>query len=115
DAAHAMSPIGGVGINLAIQDAVASANILAAAMRAGEAVDPLLHKVQDRRMLPTRLTQQMQKLIQDRVVAPLLAGERFDHPPAMLKLFEKLPMLRRLPARAIGLGFRPEHVHSPEA
>ena len=115
DAAHAMSPIGGVGINLAIQDAVAAANILAGPMAAGEATDPLLAKVQARRMLPTRLTQGMQKLIQDRVVAPLLAGEQFDHPPAVLDLFKKLPMLRRLPARAIGLGFRPEHIHSPEA
>jgi 2-polyprenyl-6-methoxyphenol hydroxylase-like FAD-dependent oxidoreductase len=115
DAAHAMSPIGGVGINLAIQDAVASANILAAAMAAGEAADPLLAKVQARRMLPTRMTQGMQKLVQDRVVAPLLAGAHFDRPPAMLELLDKLPMLRRLPARAIGLGFRPEHVRSPEA
>ena len=115
DAAHAMSPIGGVGINLAIQDAVASANILAAAMAVGEAIDPLLAKVQVRRMLPTRMTQGMQKLVQDRVVAPLLAGTHFDRPPVMLELLKRLPMLRRLPARVIGLGFRPEHVRSPEA
>jgi 2-polyprenyl-6-methoxyphenol hydroxylase-like FAD-dependent oxidoreductase len=115
DAAHAMSPIGGVGINLAVQDAVAAANILGAAMAAGEPVDPLLARVQARRMLPTRLTQGVQKLVQDRVVAPLLAGSQFDRPPLALRLLGKVPILRRLPARVIGLGFRPEHVHSPEA
>jgi 2-polyprenyl-6-methoxyphenol hydroxylase-like FAD-dependent oxidoreductase len=115
DAAHAMSPIGGVGINLAVQDAVAAANILAAPMAAGEAVDPMLARVQARRMLPTRLTQGVQKLVQDRVVAPLLAGSQFDRPPLALRLLGKVPILRRLPARVIGLGFRPEHVHSPEA
>jgi 2-polyprenyl-6-methoxyphenol hydroxylase-like FAD-dependent oxidoreductase len=110
-----MSPIGGVGINLAIQDAVAAANILAGPMARGEDVEPLLGKVQARRMLPTRLTQGVQKLVQDRVVAPLLAGGQFDRPPLALRLLGKVPILRRLPARVIGLGFRPEHVHSPEA
>ncbi|MGN6269275.1 MAG: FAD-dependent oxidoreductase [Sphingomonas sp.] len=116
DAAHAMSPIGGVGINLAVQDAVAAANILAAPMVAGEAVDPLLEKVQRRRMLPTRLTQRMQELVQDRVIAPLLEDDaRLDHPPALLALLARIPLLRRLPARVVGLGFRPEHVRSPKA
>ncbi|HVI98589.1 MAG TPA: FAD-dependent oxidoreductase [Sphingomonas sp.] len=116
DAAHAMSPIGGVGINLAIQDAVAAANILAGPMAKGEDVEPLLDKVQDRRMLPTRLTQGMQKLVQDRVIAPLLSDDsRFDRPPLALRLLGGCPQLRRLPARAIGLGFRPEHVRSPKA
>ena len=116
DAAHAMSPIGGVGINLAVQDAVAAANILAAPLVAGEAVDPLLEKVQRRRMLPTRLTQRVQELVQDRVIAPLLEdGAKLDHPPALIELLARVPLLRRLPARAVGLGFRPEHVHSPEA
>jgi len=115
DAAHAMSPVGGVGINLAIQDAVASANSLAAAMATGKVIDPLLPEVQARRMLPTRLTQGMQKLIQDRVIAPVLGGSHFDRPPAILQLLKKVPTLRRLPARAIGLGFRPEHVRSPTA
>jgi 2-polyprenyl-6-methoxyphenol hydroxylase-like FAD-dependent oxidoreductase len=115
DAAHAMSPIGGVGINLAVQDAVAAANILAAPMAAGEEVDPLLEKVQSRRMLPTRLTQRVQELVQDRVIAPLLKdGARLDHPPALLALLARIPLLRRLPARMVGLGFRPEHVHSPD-
>lgn len=115
DAAHAMSPVGGVGINLAIQDAVASANSLAVAMASGRVIDPLLAQVQARRMLPTRLTQGMQKLIQDRVIGPVLGGSHFDRPPAILELLKKVPMLRRLSARAIGLGFRPEHVRSPTA
>jgi 2-polyprenyl-6-methoxyphenol hydroxylase-like FAD-dependent oxidoreductase len=116
DAAHAMSPIGGVGINLAIQDAVAAANILAGQMAAGEDVEPLLAKVQDRRMLPTRLTQGLQELIQNRVIAPLLSDNAgFDRPPLALRLLDRCPFLRRLPARAIGLGFRPEHVRSPDA
>ncbi|RIA45799.1 2-polyprenyl-6-methoxyphenol hydroxylase-like FAD-dependent oxidoreductase [Hephaestia caeni] len=116
DAAHAMSPIGGVGINLAIQDAVAAANILAGPMARGEDIAPLLAGVQARRMLPTRLTQGMQQVIQNRVIAPLLDDDTaFDRPPWFLRLFATLPLLRRLPARAIGLGFRPEHVRSPEA
>jgi 2-polyprenyl-6-methoxyphenol hydroxylase-like FAD-dependent oxidoreductase len=116
DAAHAMSPIGGVGINLAVQDAVAAANILAGPMAAGEAIDPLLDAVQRRRMLPTRLTQAVQKLVQDRVIAPLLEDDaKLDHPPALLALLARVPLLRRLPARMVGLGFRPEHVRSPEA
>jgi 2-polyprenyl-6-methoxyphenol hydroxylase-like FAD-dependent oxidoreductase len=111
-----LSPIGGVGINLAVQDAVAAANILAAPMAAGEAVDPLLAKVQRRRMLPTRLTQGMQKLIQDRVITPLLDdGARLDKPPLLLSALARVPLLRRLPARIVGLGFRPEHIHSPAA
>jgi 2-polyprenyl-6-methoxyphenol hydroxylase-like FAD-dependent oxidoreductase len=70
DAAHAMSPIGGVGINLAVQYAVAAANLLAAVLAGGENCDPLLHKVQARRMRPVQLTQGMQKLVQDAVIAP---------------------------------------------
>ncbi|MCM8731452.1 FAD-dependent oxidoreductase [Hephaestia sp. GCM10023244] len=116
DAAHAMSPIGGVGINLAIQDAVAAANILAGPIARGEDVAPLLAKVQARRMLPARLTQGMQEMIQNRVIAPLLDdGATVDRLPWFLRLLAALPLLRRLPARAIGLGFRPEHVRSPEA
>ncbi|MGN6277874.1 MAG: FAD-dependent oxidoreductase [Sphingomonas sp.] len=116
DAAHAMSPIGGVGINLAIQDAVAAANILAAPMAAGEAVDPLLERIQRRRWMPTRVTQAMQKIVQDRVVAPLLSdGKSLDRPPALLDLLDHWPRLRRLPARIVGLGVRPEHVRSPDS
>ena len=114
DAAHAMSPIGGVGINLAIQDAVAAANILAAPIAAGEAADPLLERVQHRRMFPTRITQGMQKAVQDRVIAPLLgSGAALERPPMLLELLDRWPRLRRLPARIVGLGVRPEHVNSP--
>lgn len=116
DAAHAMSPIGGVGINLAIQDAVAAANILAASMAAGDAIDPLLDRVQRRRWMPTRVTQAMQKVVQDRVVAPLLSDKKaLDRPPALLDLLDHWPRLRRLPARIVGLGVRPEHVCSPNS
>ncbi len=116
DAAHAMSPIGGVGINLAVQDAVAAANALAGPMACGEDPDPLLHKVEDRRLWPTRMTQGMQKAIQDRIIAPLLASSTpLERPPFAARLIDRFPLLRRIPARIIGMGFRPEHVRSPEA
>ncbi len=116
DAAHAMSPIGGVGINLAVQDAVATANMLAGPIAAGQDPEPLLAKVEARRMLPTRLTQEVQRAIQDRIVQPLLAStEPMDGPPLAARLLDSMPLLRRLPARILGLGFRPEHVRSPDA
>ena len=116
DAAHAMSPIGGIGINLAVQDAVATANVLAGPMAAGADPDPLLERVERRRKWPTRVTQEVQRLMQDRVIAPLLADEvPMTHPPLPALLLDRLPLLRRLPARMIGLGVRPEHVRSPEA
>ena len=116
DAAHAMSPIGGVGINLAIQDAVAAANLLAGPMAGGDAVDPLLHKVHDRRIAAVKLTQGMQKLVQDNVIAPTLAGgEPMHGPPLLARMLNRIELLRRIPARIVGLGFRPEHVRSPEA
>ncbi|MDB5677147.1 FAD-dependent oxidoreductase [Sphingomonas bacterium] len=116
DAAHAMSPIGGVGINLAVQDAVAAANILAAPMAAEDDPDPLLHKVHDRRIRAVKLTQGMQKLAQDAIIAPLLASTApLDGPPLVAKLLDRIPLLRRIPAQVIGMGFRPEHVRSPEA
>ena len=116
DAAHAMSPVGGVGINLAVQDAVAAANILAAPLAAGENVDPLLHKVQDRRMLPTRVIQRAQKVVHDRVLTPLVIRKAvLDKVPLPLRLFERLPFLRRIPARLVGLGVRREHIRSPDA
>ncbi|MEZ0244418.1 MAG: FAD-dependent oxidoreductase [Sphingomonas sp.] len=116
DAAHAMSPIAGVGINLAVQDAVAAANALAGPMARGEDPDPLLHKVEERRLWPTRMTQGMQKAMQDRIIAPLLASDTpMTRPPLVARLFERIPFLRRIPARIIGMGFRPEHVRSPEA
>jgi 2-polyprenyl-6-methoxyphenol hydroxylase-like FAD-dependent oxidoreductase len=111
DAAHAMSPIGGVGINLAIQDAVAAANILVGPLRQGKVTLGDLRKVQRRRTLPTRLTQRLQIFLQDRVISRVLASRRQFTPPLPLRLLRRFPMLRRIPARLIGMGFRPEHVH----
>ncbi|RST31068.1 FAD-dependent oxidoreductase [Sphingomonas ginkgonis] len=116
DAAHAMSPIGGIGINLAIQDAVAAANFLAGPMAAGEDPDPLLHKVQDKRLLPTRLVQGAQKLAQDRVVGKLIQpGPPLNDAPWLLKLLNRSAPLRRIPGRLIGLGVGRERVRSPAA
>jgi 2-polyprenyl-6-methoxyphenol hydroxylase-like FAD-dependent oxidoreductase len=115
DSAHAMSPIGGVGINLAIQDAVAAANILAVPLRDGTLADARLAAVQHRRLLPTRLTQAMQVMIQQRVIDPVLKSDAPVTAPWPVRLFNRVPLLARLPARLIGMGFRPEHVRSPEA
>lgn len=114
DAAHAMSPIGGVGINLAIQDAVAAANILAAPLREG-AADHLLGEVQARREGPTRIIQSAQRGFQNRLIDRVLSGEPIERAPLPIRLFDRYPFLRRLPGRAIGLGFRREHVRSPQA
>jgi len=114
DAAHAMSPIGGVGINLAIQDAVAAANVLAEPLRASGATTTHLLRIQARRMLPTRLTQAAQRTIQNRVVSRVLAGVT-PTPPLPLKMLERFPVLRVIPAWAIGIGVRPEHIHTLEA
>lgn len=118
DAAHAMSPIGGVGINLAIQDAVAAANLLAEPLAdarvSADALTPLLAKVQRRRMLPTRLTQAVQVAAQNRMLNPLLDSTRPPRVPWVLKLIDRWPALRALPAYAVGVGARPEHVRSPE-
>ena len=116
DAAHAMSPIGGIGINLAIQDAVAAANALARPLARGENVDPLLHEVQDRRMFPTRAIQGAQKLAQDRIIGRLLQpGAQIRKAPLVIRLLDRFPVLRRIPGRFIGLGVRRERVRSPEA
>jgi len=115
DAAHAMSPIGGIGINLAIQDAVALANILAAPLARGENVDGLLHKVQERRLLPTRIIQRGQKLAQDNIIGAVLRGAPITGAPLPIRLFDRFPILRRIPGRMIGLGFRREKVTSPLA
>jgi 2-polyprenyl-6-methoxyphenol hydroxylase-like FAD-dependent oxidoreductase len=110
DAAHAMSPVGGVGINLAIQDAVAAANLLAAPLREGRPGVEDLRRVQQRRMLPTRVTQRLQLFIQDRVIRRVL--DRADRPvlPFAVKILARFPITRRIPARLIGMGVRPEHV-----
>jgi len=114
DAAHAMSPVGGVGINLAIQDAVAAANILAAKLAAGSPRDQDLQAVQRRRQFPTRATQRLQVLIQNNVISRILSISRPVAVPWPLKLMQRWPWLRRIPARVIGIGFRPEHVRTPE-
>ena len=116
DAAHAMSPIGGIGINLAIQDAVAAANALAGPLARGEDVDPLLHKVQDRRLLPTRLIQAAQKIAQDNIIGRLLqARAPIRRAPLAIRLLNRYPLLQRIPGRFIGLGVRRERVRSPVA
>ncbi|HEX7783987.1 MAG TPA: FAD-dependent oxidoreductase [Sphingobium sp.] len=115
DAAHAMSPIGGVGINLAVQDAVATANILAATLAAGGDPDPLLGRVQARRMFPTRVIQRIQKMAQDNIIGALLRPEaRLERPPLALRLLNRYPVLQAIPARVLGLGVRREHIRSPE-
>ena len=116
DAAHAMSPVGGVGINLAVQDAVAAANVLAGPLAAGEDVDPLLKQVQERRLFPTRVIQRAQKAVHDRVLTPLVVRRAvLDKVPLALRLFDRFPVLRRIPARLVGLGVRREHIRSPDA
>ena len=115
DAAHAMSPIGGVGINLAIQDAVAAANILAAPLKAGRITDALLEAVQRRRTMPMRVIQWLQVQIQNNVLSAVLKGTARPKPPLPVKLLNWFPLLQRLPARIIGLGVRPEHIATPEA
>jgi 2-polyprenyl-6-methoxyphenol hydroxylase-like FAD-dependent oxidoreductase len=113
DAAHAMSPIGGVGINLAIQDAVAAANILAEPLREGHASDDVLARVQTRRTFPMRATQALQLAIQNNVITGLLGSTRQIRPPWFMRIIDKAPLLQRLPARLLGVGFRPEHVQTP--
>jgi 2-polyprenyl-6-methoxyphenol hydroxylase-like FAD-dependent oxidoreductase len=112
DAAHAMSPVGGVGINLAIQDAVAAANILARPLSEGWISPSHLQKVQWRRELPTRLTQWAQVQVQNRVIGRVLVSNEQVKAPWPIRLFKKFPLLRRIPARLIGIGVRPEHVRS---
>ncbi len=111
DAAHAMSPVGGVGINLAIQDAVAAANILVAPLRAGGVTIDVLNRIQRRREWPTRVTQRGQMLIQNMVISRVLRSHATAlQIPLPIRLLQRFPYLRRFPARFIGLGVRPEHV-----
>jgi 2-polyprenyl-6-methoxyphenol hydroxylase-like FAD-dependent oxidoreductase len=115
DSAHAMSPIGGVGINLAIQDAVAAANILADPLTHGPVSDERLREVQRRREFPTRVTQGFQVFAHKRFIGPALRDARpITRLPFALKLLQMFPILRRIPARLVGLGVRPEHVRTPE-
>jgi 2-polyprenyl-6-methoxyphenol hydroxylase-like FAD-dependent oxidoreductase len=110
DAAHAMSPVGGVGINLAIQDAVAAANVLLRPLRHRRVTLDHLRAIQNRRELPTRVTQALQLAVQRRVIARVLVETGPLKPPLAVRLLAKFPFLRRIPARIIGLGIRPEHV-----
>jgi 2-polyprenyl-6-methoxyphenol hydroxylase-like FAD-dependent oxidoreductase len=115
DAAHAMSPIGGVGINLAIQDAVAAANLLAAKLRSGKLTDDDLDDVRNRRLWPTRATQAVQLAIQDNVLVPVMTGANADlEVPLPMRIVTAVPALQRMMARLLGMGIRPEHVHTPE-
>ncbi|MFL6742391.1 MAG: FAD-dependent oxidoreductase [Sphingomicrobium sp.] len=116
DAAHAMSPIGGIGISLAIQDAVAAANLLAGPLASGEDVDARLHRVQKRRLFPTRVAQFVQRIVQDRIFAPILEpGEPIREVPLAVRLIDRTPLLQDIPAHFVGLGVRRERVRSPEA
>ena len=114
DAAHAMSPIGGVGINLAIQDAVATANLLGATLLKGTPSVDQLRTVQQRRAFPTRATQWVQLTVQNRIIRNVLGRDEAVHAPGLLKLLQHWPILRRIPARVIGVGFRPEHIRTPD-
>jgi len=115
DAAHAMSPIGGVGINLAVQDAVAAANILANPLRRGAVTEATLKAIQDRREFPTWFTQRMQLTLQNNLIGPALQGEGGrPHAPLLMKMLQ-WPLLNRLPARIMANGVRPEHIHTPDA
>ncbi len=114
DAAHAMSPIGGIGINLAIQDAVAAANILAGPILNGADADVLLAAVEKRRLWPTRVIQRGQKLAQDNIIGELLKPRAvLTRPPWLVRMLNRFPLLRRIPGRIIGLGVRRERVLSP--
>jgi 2-polyprenyl-6-methoxyphenol hydroxylase-like FAD-dependent oxidoreductase len=116
DAAHAMSPVGGVGINLAIQDAVATANLLAAKLGSGGVTLQDLDAVRQRRLFPVKVIQAMQVAIHNRVLRPLVAARAATasapQVPWMLKLLDRVPWLRRWPAQILGVGVRPEHVRS---
>ncbi|HZT03621.1 MAG TPA: FAD-dependent oxidoreductase [Steroidobacteraceae bacterium] len=114
DAAHAMSPIGGVGINIAIQDAVAAANRLAGPLRAGEVRAADLQAIQRRRVWPARMTQRVQLMMQNRLIGPALKGVRRPKPPFVFEVLNAVPALQRLPARLLALGFRPEHVRTAD-
>jgi 2-polyprenyl-6-methoxyphenol hydroxylase-like FAD-dependent oxidoreductase len=114
DAAHAMSPIGGVGINLAVQDAVAAANILAEPLRGGTVTEETLAAVQKRREFPTKVTQRLQLVLQNNLIGPALQGEGGrPQAPLVMKMLQ-WPLLNRIPARVLALGIRPEHIRTPE-
>jgi 2-polyprenyl-6-methoxyphenol hydroxylase-like FAD-dependent oxidoreductase len=104
-----------VGINMAVQDAVAAANRLAGPLRAGKLTDEDLQAIEERRTLPMRFTQGLQLTVQRQIISRVLKTQERPKPPAFLKLFGVFPILRRIPARLVGIGIRPEHVQTPEA
>ncbi len=114
DAAHAMSPVGGVGINMAVQDAVAAANRLAAPLKSRTVSDDDLRAIQERRTLPVRFIQRLQLTIQKRIINRVLESQKRPKPPLVFRAFNVFPVLRRIPARLLGLGIRPEHVRTPD-
>jgi 2-polyprenyl-6-methoxyphenol hydroxylase-like FAD-dependent oxidoreductase len=114
DAAHAMSPVDGVGVNLAVQDAVAAANILAEPLRASAVTAAHLVAVQARRAFPTQVIQRMQVIVQNKLLTPALASRERPKPPFVMRLIQWFPVLRRIPARIVGLGVRPEHIQTPQ-
>jgi 2-polyprenyl-6-methoxyphenol hydroxylase-like FAD-dependent oxidoreductase len=114
DAAHAMSPIGGVGVNMAVQDAVAAANRLAVPLKAGTASDDDLRAIEARRTFPMRFTQGLQLIIQKRIITPTLASTQRPKPPLLFKLVGAVPLLQRIPGRLLAVGVRPEHIHTPD-
>jgi 2-polyprenyl-6-methoxyphenol hydroxylase-like FAD-dependent oxidoreductase len=114
DAAHAMSPIGGVGVNLAIQDAVAAANRLVGPLRTGQVGIEVLAEVQRRRTFPTRATQRMQLFAQNNFLRRVLSSREAPTPPWPIRLINRFPLLQRSPGRVVGLGFRPEHIATPD-
>jgi 2-polyprenyl-6-methoxyphenol hydroxylase-like FAD-dependent oxidoreductase len=116
DAAHAMSPVGGVGVNLAVQDAVATANLLAEKLRRGCPSEEELNAVRQRREFPMKVTQRMQVIVQNNIISGALhPGDRPLKPPLIIRLITALPWLQGIPARFLAIGVRPEHVHSPAA
>jgi 2-polyprenyl-6-methoxyphenol hydroxylase-like FAD-dependent oxidoreductase len=116
DAAHAMSPIGGVGINIAVQDAVAAANRLAAPLRARQVKPADLQAIQQRRIWPARMTQRVQLMMQNRLIGPALQAVHRPKPPFLFELLNAVPLLQRIPARMLAIGLRPEHVRTgPES
>jgi 2-polyprenyl-6-methoxyphenol hydroxylase-like FAD-dependent oxidoreductase len=114
DAAHAMSPVGGVGINLAIQDAVATANFTWRSLKEKQQIDvSILRKIQKRREFPTRMTQRLQMGVQNGIIKKRLSGKK-QQPPLLMKMFNRFQWLRKIPAKAIGIGIRPEHIQTPD-
>jgi 2-polyprenyl-6-methoxyphenol hydroxylase-like FAD-dependent oxidoreductase len=114
DAAHAMSPVGGIGVNLAVQDAVATANILAGTIATGPVSEADLAKVQARREFPTKMTQRLQVMIQKQIIGHALTTDKPLQAPLPLRLMARFPFLRRIPARVVGIGVRPEHICTPD-